>query len=341
MSATERFLVTGALGCIGAWTCRRLARDGATVIAFDRDTDPRRLRDITSSEEFGRVTFTQGDITDLASVERALDEYEITHVIHLAALQVPASRANPPAGAAVNVVGTVNVLEAAKRRIDRIEQVVYTGSIGMYALADVDPSTGSLLPSADPHPTNHYGVYKYANEGNARIYWQDNGLSSVGLRPMTVYGPGRDFGVTSGPTKAIAAAVIGRPYSISFGGSTLFQFTEDVADTLVLAARSKLRGAHVYNLGGVLVSIEDFITAIETEVPEARGLLSASPNALPFPEEISDRGLDAIGQVHVTPLVDGIARTASFFRDQVQRGIFSAEKHGLEPLAPAPAAADR
>jgi nucleoside-diphosphate-sugar epimerase len=299
------------------------------------------LRDITSSEEFGRVTFAQGDITDLGSIERALDEHAITHVIHLAALQVPASRANPPAGAAVNVVGTVNVLEAAKRRIDRIEQVVYTGSIGMYALSDVDPETGSLLPSADPHPTNHYGVYKYANEGNARIYWQDNGLSSVGLRPMTVYGPGRDFGVTSGPTKAIAAAVIGRPYSISFGGSTVFQFTEDVADTLVLAARSKLRGAHVYNLGGVLVSIRDFIAAIENEVPEARGLISAAPQALPFPEEISDRGLDAIGQVHVTPLVDGIARTASFFRDQVQRGTFSAEKHGLEPLAPAPAAADR
>ena len=90
MSATESFLVTGALGCIGAWTCRRLARDGATVIAFDRDTDARRLRDITSSEEFGRVTFAQGDITDLESIERALDDHAITHVIHLAALQVPA-----------------------------------------------------------------------------------------------------------------------------------------------------------------------------------------------------------------------------------------------------------
>jgi UDP-glucuronate 4-epimerase len=333
MSGTERFLVTGALGCIGAWTCRALAREDTPVVAFDRETDARRLRDITSSDEFARVTLAQGDITDLASVEQALDEHGITHIIHLAALQVPASRANPPAGALVNVVGTVNVLEAAKRRIDRIEQVVYTGSIGMYSMADVDPATGALLPDADPHSTHHYGVYKYANEGTARLYWQDNGWSSVGLRPLTVYGPGRDFGVTSGPTKSIAAAVIGRPYAISFGGATLFQFAEDVADTLILAARSKLRGAHVFNLGGVLVSIADFIAAIEAEVPEARGLLTAAPDPLPFPEQISDRGLDAIGQVRVTPLVEGVARTAHFFRDQVRRGTFSAEKHGLEPVA--------
>jgi nucleoside-diphosphate-sugar epimerase len=341
MSSRERFLITGAYGCIGAWTCRALAREGTTVIAFDRDSDPRRLRDIVSSEEFARVAFFKGDITDLASVEQALDDHGITHVIHLAALQVPASRANPPAGALVNVVGTVNILEAAKRRMDRIEQIVYTGSMGMFALSDTDPDTGMLLPSADPHPTNHYGVYKYANEGNARIYWQDNGLSSVGLRPMTVYGPGRDFGVTSGPTKAIAAAVIGEPYSISFGGSTLFQFAEDVADTLILAARSQLRGAHTFNLGGQLVSIKDFVAAIEAEVPEASGLITAAPEALPFPEDISDRGLEAIGRVPVTPLADGIARTANFFRDQVRRGTFSAEKHGLELAPAAQAAANR
>ena len=66
-----------------------------------------------------------GDITDLAALERALDEHGVTNVIHLAALQVPHCRANPPLGAAVNVVGTVNVLEAVKRRADRMGPVVY------------------------------------------------------------------------------------------------------------------------------------------------------------------------------------------------------------------------
>ena len=60
------------------------------------------------------------DITDLEQVERVLDDDAITHVIHLAALQVPFCRADPPLGARVNVLGTVNVFEAVKRRADRI-----------------------------------------------------------------------------------------------------------------------------------------------------------------------------------------------------------------------------
>ena len=51
-------------------------------------------------------------------------------------------------------------------------------------------------------PTTHYGVFKRANEGNARVYYLDHGLNSVGLRPLTVYGVNRDTGLTSDPTKA-------------------------------------------------------------------------------------------------------------------------------------------
>ena len=69
-----------------------------------------------SPDELAGVTFVAGDITDLALVERTFDEHGITNVIHLAALQVPFCRANPPLGALVNVVGTVNVFEAVKRR---------------------------------------------------------------------------------------------------------------------------------------------------------------------------------------------------------------------------------
>ena len=96
-AGSERFLVTGALGCIGAWTVRALVRDGADVIAFDLGTDARRLRLIMSDEELAGVHFEVGDITDLAPVERVLDAGDITNVIHLAALQVPFCRADPRA----------------------------------------------------------------------------------------------------------------------------------------------------------------------------------------------------------------------------------------------------
>ena len=70
-----------------------------------------------------------GNIAELDALERALDEHGITNVIHLAALQIPACRADPPLGARVNVVGTVNVFEAVKRRLERMAPVVYASSI--------------------------------------------------------------------------------------------------------------------------------------------------------------------------------------------------------------------
>ena len=92
---TERWLVTGALGCIGAWTVATLVREDAAVVAFDLGTDDARLRLIASPEELERVTFVRGDLTDLAAVEETLAEHGVTHVVHLAALQVPFCKADP------------------------------------------------------------------------------------------------------------------------------------------------------------------------------------------------------------------------------------------------------
>ena len=241
------------------------------MIAYDLGRDHRRLEQIMTPDELAEVQFVTGDITDLPGLEATLDEGEITNVIHLAALQVPFCRADPPRGALVNVVGTVNVFEAVKRRLDRMAPVVYTSSMGVYASDDTDPVSGHLLEGAEAHPTTHYGVYKVANEGTARIYQLEGGLSSIGLRPMTVYGAGRDQGMTSGPTVAIAAAVLGLPYTIGFGGQTVFQYAEDVAGTLIAASRSAIEGAHVFNLGGEPVAIADWIGTVEALVPEAAG----------------------------------------------------------------------
>lgn len=335
--AGERFLVTGALGCIGAWTVRQLVREGIPVIAFDLGSDPRRLELIMTREELARVRFETGDITDLGSVERALDAGDVTNVIHLAALQVPFCRADPPLGAQVNVTGTVNVFEAVRRRGGSTAPVVYTGSIGMFTLGDVDPATGRLEEDAVAHPGNHYGVYKLANEGNAAIYWQDNGVASVGLRPMTVYGAGRDQGMTSTPTVAIAAAVAGIPFEVSFGGATLFQYAEDVAATLILASRSRAEGARVYNLGGSQVALTDWVEAIETAVPGSADRLRIAPTQLPFPAAIAHERIAELGDVPVTPYRAAIARTAEIYRGLAADGRFVPSQHGVPSPAGTPA----
>jgi UDP-glucuronate 4-epimerase len=336
VSAGERFLVTGALGCIGAWTARALAREDVPVVAFDLGRDPRRLTLVMTPDELARVRFVTGDITDLAAIERALLDHDITNVIHLAALQVPFCRADPPLGAQVNVTGTVNVFEAVRRRGSGMAPIVYTGSIGMYSPSDVDPVTGRLEEDADAHPGNHYGVYKQANEGTARIYWADSEVPSVGIRPMTVYGAGRDQGMTSSPTAAIAAAVLGVPFQISFGGRTVFQYAEDVARTLILASRTAASGASVYNLGGDAVHLDDWVRAIEATVPDAAGLISIAPTELPFPADIAHDRLAELGGVPVTPYREAIAATAAIYRRLADEGRLVGSEHGV---VPAPAAA--
>src|ERR1051326_8449740 len=150
----DRFLATGALGCRGAWTCKLLVDEGEPVVAFDPGDDPHRLRLIMDGADLDQVTRIPGDVTDIAQLERAIGEHGVTHVVHLAALQVPFCRADPVRGARVNVVGTVNVFEAAKRT-GLTTTIAYASSAAVYdAHANVAPAT-------------LYGVYKLANEGTA------------------------------------------------------------------------------------------------------------------------------------------------------------------------------
>jgi nucleoside-diphosphate-sugar epimerase len=97
------------------------------VVAFERTTDPWRLRLVMGEEGLSKVSIVDGDVTDLEAVGRVMDEHAVTNVIHLAALQVPFVRADPPYGGLVNVVGTMHVFEAVKARRDRISRVTYAG----------------------------------------------------------------------------------------------------------------------------------------------------------------------------------------------------------------------
>lgn len=314
----ERFLVTGALGCIGAWVVRNLVREGVPTAVFDLGTDPRRLRLIMTEDELARMRFITGDITDLVAVEQALAEHRATHVIHLAALQVPFCKADPPLGARVNVVGTVNIFEAVRRA--GLRRVAYASSAAVYGPADEYPP-GPLPHDAPPRPRTHYGVYKVCNEGTARVYWLDDGISSIGLRPYVVYGPGRDQGMTSDPTKAMLAAAVGRPYHIAFGGRCGLQFADDVAKTFILAARAPFEGAEVFNLRGSVVHMREVVAAIEAVEPANAGQITFEDTPLPFPEEMDDAPLAAVlGPLPFTPLEEAVAATITTFKQAVAEG---------------------
>ena len=322
----DRFLVTGALGCIGAWTVKRLVDEGVPVWTYDLAGEPRRLRLIMDDAALSRVRFVEGDIADQSRFERTVSENGITHIVHLAALQIPFVRADPVQGARVNVVGTAVVLESARRHAEQVHGVSYASSIAVYGPPE-RYGPGPLVHEAPLAPATMYGVYKQANEGMAQVYWQEHGVRSVGLRPYVLYGPGRDQGMTSTPTKAMLAAAAGRRYHISYGGASVFQYADDCAAAFIRAARSEVQGAPVFNLGGSAASMQEIVSAIESAAPESEGRITFEPTPLPFPPAIDDRAVDAaIGPLHWTPLVDGVRQTVECFRDAIRAGKIDVEK---------------
>src|SRR4029078_3554738 len=146
----EIYFITGAQGCIGSWIVKALVERGDQAVVFDRSDDSRRLAAIM--DDLANVSFITGDITDGAAVLSALEQSKAQRVIHLAGLQVPTCKVDPISGALVNVVGTLNVFEAAKKLA--IKQIVYASSAAVYGLNYDDP-------------TKHYGVLKRHNTLNA------------------------------------------------------------------------------------------------------------------------------------------------------------------------------
>jgi UDP-glucuronate 4-epimerase len=305
-------LVTGALGCIGAWTLRNLVASGQRVTCFDLGDDHRRLRLIMSDAEIARIAFVRGDITDPAQVDAAIGGQGVTHVIHLAGLQVPFCRANPVLGAQVNVVGTVNIFEAARKF--GLARVVYASSAAVFDVDDGQPGE-MLAADAHGHPATLYGVYKQANEGTARVYAKEHGVVSIGLRPYVVYGPARDQGLTSAPTLAMRAAALSEPFHIGYGGRADYEYADDVAKTFIRCRDVAAIGAQAYNVPGQVLHMRELVAAIEAVVPAARGTITFDDKQLPFPEAMDGEPLDALlGGVPRRPLREAVAETVEIFR---------------------------
>ena len=303
----ENFFITGAQGCIGSWVVKALVERGDVPVVFDRSDDSKRLSAIIDDEDLQRVRFVLGDITDKAEVLSAFKSSGARRVIHLAGLQVPTCKADPIAGAMVNVVGTLNLFEAVREM--GAAGVVYASSAAVYGMSEDDTP---LDETAQCEPSTHYGVFKRTNEGSAKIYFLDHGISSVGLRPLTVYGVNRDTGLTSDPTKAMKAAVLGRPFHIRFGGSTDFQYVADTAAAFIACADQQPEGAFVFNLHGDAVAVSD-VADIINQRAEADLVTFGGP-AIPVAPSMNDAAIrKVINELPSTPLKDGVEETMDRF----------------------------
>jgi UDP-glucose 4-epimerase len=299
-----RVLITGGLGFIGAWTARALLAGGHDVRVFDLHCKRALFDAIVGPQPAGRVRLRQGDIADPAAVNAAVEGCEA--VVHLAAVLIPTARKDPLLGARVNVLGTLHVFEAAKRA--GVRGIAYASSAAVFG-----PDDG-----IHPEPQTHYGAYKLCNEGTARAYWHDAGLRSVGLRPSTAYGPGRELGVTADPTLAMRAAAEGRPYTIRFTGKTGMDYAADVAAIFARAATEAPEGAHAFSLQGQLADMDEVLAAIRAEVPGAD--VRAEGPELMFAAQVDETPLHALFPgVRRTSLADGTRATIAFYRGAAAR----------------------
>ncbi|HYS74892.1 MAG TPA: SDR family oxidoreductase [Burkholderiales bacterium] len=303
-------MVTGAGGCIGSWVLALLARAGVPACALDLSEDERRPRLLMSEDELKKVQWRTGDISDSAAVVRILEAARPSAIIHLAALQVPFCKADPVAGAKVNVVGTVNIFEAARRL--GIKRLAYASSIAAYGAMD------------EGHGAMHtlYGAYKYCDEQIAKVYSEDWGIHSVGIRPGVVYGVGRDQGLTSKTTFAILAAAAGKPYEVPFSGGVSWLYAGEVASAFVHAVSRERAGAPVFDMNGVYAPVEEGLRILKQLAPSAAVTSSGQP--LAFPMHLPDEPLRSyLGDYGRIPLAEGIHETYEAFRSLIGRGMLS------------------
>ncbi len=299
-------LVTGAGGCIGSWALALLVRAGVPTFAFDLKEDTRRPKLIMSDAELAKVRWLTGDIADTKRVREVIETTGARAIVHLAGLQVPFCKADPVAGAQVNVVGTVNIFEAA--RALGIKRVAYASSIGALG-AIPDSPWGATL----------YGAYKYCNEQTAKVYWQDWKVPSVGFRPGVVYGIGRDQGQTSKTTVALLATVGGKPYDIPFIGPVSWLHAGEVASAFLKAVSREREGAPVFDINGVSETVENSIALLKKIEPGMQ--VTCSGKALPYPMDLSDDPLRAyLGDYGRVELETGMRDTLASFRALVARG---------------------
>lgn len=292
----QSVLVTGAAGCIGAWVVKILREIGATPIIYDLSETRHRMDLIM--EDTSDLVWVRGDVTDYKQLSRTLRNHDVTAIIHLAALQVPFAKADPIKGTAVNVMGTTHILEAARQL--GISRVAFASSIAAPAMTNPN------------HLDTLYGAHKVCNEQMARVYWQDWQMPSVCIRPGVIYGPGRDQGMSAAPTLALLAACFDYPYTIPFSGPVAYVYAEDAAMRFVAAISRDNEGAHVFNMNGHVVDMQDVADTITRLCPDHR--VGMEGDALPFPAKTDDGGLDTyLGAPPHRSFAAGLADTRTVF----------------------------
>ena len=300
-------LVTGAGGCIGSWVLAILFQSGVSTLAFDLSAEQTRVKLILSEEEASEIPWVIGNISEFENIEKAVVDYNIKAIIHLAALQVPFCANDPIQGAKANVLGTVNIFEVCRKY--KINKLVYASSVAAYGLIEKSLYKPTL-----------YGAYKLCNENIAKVYSQDWNINSIGLRPGVVYGIGRDQGMTSKTTEAIRAIAAKQNYTIPFSGNVGALHAGEAASAFIKAILKYSGKAEIFDINGTCTTVSNWIKILNSLDPNVDIDFEGDP--LPFPFDMPDDHIrNFLGEYPSVDLKDGIRETYNSFKVLIDRGL--------------------
>ena len=308
---TRGVLVTGGAGFIGSHLVERLAAEGWSVRVLD---DLSSGRESNLAGPGGGVELLRGDVCDGSLLARAMDGVDV--VFHLAAIpSVVRSIHEPERTSAVNLGGTLAVLEAARRA--GVRRVILASSAAIYGDGESLPCVESL-PAACLSP---YALQKYASEGYLSLYSRIHGLETVSLRFFNVFGPRQDpeGDYASVIPIFVSHAISGKPIHLYGDGEQTrdFVYVGDVVEANWLAAtREGLSNAVLNVASGHQTSVNDLIqgvaqcAAVEIEVVRE----PARPGEVRYSWADVTRAADVLGYAPRVALEDGLSKTFEAFR---------------------------
>ena len=307
-----RALVTGGAGFIGSHIVEALLCRGDSVRVLDNFSSGRHenLKDLK-----GNLEILDGDLRDAGMVKASVKNIDL--VFHLAALvSVPQSMIEPEACFAVNVGGTVALMDAARQA--GVCKMVISSSTAVYGNTDVFPTT----EETPLRPLSPYALSKQVNELYASLYSQTLGLPVTALRYYNVYGPRQrpDSDYAAAIPIFLHRLIAGQPIIIYGDGrqSRDFIFVKDIVRANLMAAESNT-GGQVFNIcSGRETNLLDLLEEISTISPQQPDVRFEPPRAGDIYRSVGspNRAEDAFGFRAQVTLADGLAQTVAWMRNQ-------------------------
>ena len=321
----QAILVTGGYGCIGAETAKWLLRNSAaSVVVCSRQDGNERTERVFHDVDRTRLATVAVDVTDQQSLQDVLSQHQVTHVVHMAALQTPDCNANPDLGLQINVGGTLNVIEAMKASRLPIERFIFASSIAVYGPRTSYPA-GRVPMLAEVMPVNLYGVWKLAGEHLSRLFCQQTGVPTLSVRPGVLFGPGRDAGLTSSPTTAMKQLALGRPYEIPFCSRQDYLFAPDVGAAIAMATLEPFEGYGVFTLPSRTLTTAQVVESMRRAAADLgladRFAITVGNQEVPFICDLEyEPFMQAFPRVPHTPLDGAVRKSLEVFREHARRG---------------------